>query len=1085
MKLKLMLIAMFFAFVPSVLKAQIPSCMPLSSADPTKNFRPQPGARATYAASMPEGARPRVSAALGRNDSRYRVRAGAAGFVAENPQQSLSEEFSTQGLQLRAGKARFGLALQSYGYGDALHSASAAAFHAGANRVDYRRGALDEWYVNGPAGLEQGFTLRAPLGRANGEPLTIAMGLSGGLSAEADADAKGLSLMNADGELALRYAGLVAADASGRELPSWLEVRGQTLLVRVDVDGARYPVTIDPFMQQAKLTASDGAQFDHFGTAVGLSEDGNTLMVGAEEFNSGEGAVYVFTKPAGGWSVSSSFVAKLTPSDGGGLFGESLALSRDGSTLVVGAQEANVGLNSAQGAAYVFVKPGGSWTTTTESAKLTESAGDALDESGTPVSVSNDGSTITFFGADKQNGAPSGDGAVYIFVRPSGGWSGSITESAILTDPDPQYEAYLGIGSAISGDGNTIAAASFQATVNGNAHEGRVYVFLKPSGGWVSSAAPAAVLTASDDSVNDNLGRFLVVSNDGSTVVAAKGSSTLGGAAGGGTVYVFQEPTGGWTGVSTEAAQLSASSGGQFPDSFGISLALSTDGNRLVVGENFATVGPNCEQGDAYVFVRPAGGWVSNAAYNAVLSSADGAQSDFFGASVGISSDGTTIAAGANAADIGMNVDQGAAYIFVPSSVPTAMVAPPQLNFGNQTAGVPSAEQTVTLTNTGSAALNITNVAAGGVFATTTNCLTASPLGTGGMCMESVTFTPTSATVAAGSLTFTDDSNGITGSTQSVPLSGTGVKANTVTNITGHTPSPSQAGQAVTVSYAVTLPAGETLTPTGTVTVTASSGEICSGAPPSGSCQLTFLTTGSRTLQATYSGDSIFNGSPSATVTQNVTGAAVSLTPASVTFGTLYPNQTTTRTVTLKNTGTATLSISSIKISTPGTAPSEFSVSSSCPSNLAAGKSCSITVRIQTSASVLNPSATLAITDNAFGSPQLVPLSATVINPKASLNPAILTFATQKVSTTSTAKTVTLTNTGTTTLIISTVTISGNFAIAAGTTCVNGAQVAAGTPCVIKVTFTPLARGIRTGAVKITDNAQNSPQAIGLVGTAN
>lgn len=129
--------------------------------------------------------------------------------------------------------------------------------------------------------------------------------------------------------------------------------------------------------------------------------------------------------------------------------------------------------------------------------------------------------------------------------------------------------------------------------------------------------------------------------------------------------------------------------------------------------------------------------------------------------------------------------------------------------------------------------------------------------------------------------------------------------------------------------------------------------------------------------------------------------------------------------------------------------------------------------------------ATLTITDSAAGSPQSVPLAAQVINPQATLSTNSLTFPAQKVGTPSGAKSVTVTNTGNTPLTLGTLTISGNFALASGTTCSNGGTVAAGASCAINVTFTPTAKGTRTGSVKITDNALSSPRSISLSGTGD
>ena len=89
-----------------------------------------------------------------------------------------------------------------------------------------------------------------------------------------------------------------------RELRAWLQVQGGQLWLRVDDDGAQYPIMVDPFVEQAQLTASGGAAGDVFGSSVAVS--GDTVVVGAPYADSGgnsnQGAAYVFVKPGGGWA---------------------------------------------------------------------------------------------------------------------------------------------------------------------------------------------------------------------------------------------------------------------------------------------------------------------------------------------------------------------------------------------------------------------------------------------------------------------------------------------------------------------------------------------------------------------------------------------------------------------------------------------------------------------------------------------------------------------------------------------------------------------------------------------------------------
>ncbi len=108
----------------------------------------------------------------------------------------------------------------------------------------------------------------------------------------------------------------------------------------------------------------------------------------------------------------------------------------------------------------------------------------------------------------------------------------------------------------------------------------------------------------------------------------------------------------------------------------------------------------------------------------------------------------------------------------------------------------------------------------------------------------------------------------------------------------------------------------------------------------------------------------------------------------------------------------------------------------------------------------------------------IAPLPASA--PLVALSPAALTFASQPTGITSAAQTVTLTNTGTASLSITSIAASGDFAET--NTC--NSSVAAGANCAISVTFTPTATGARTGALTITDNASGSPQSVSLSGTA-
>ncbi len=306
------------------------------------------------------------------------------------------------------------------------------------------------------------------------------------------------------------------------------------------------------------------------------------------------------------------------------------------------------------------------------------------------------------------------------------------------------------------------------------------------------------------------------------------------------------------------------------------------------------------------------------------------------------------------------------------------------------------------------------------------------------------------------------------------------VKAASTTGITSNTPNPSAPGHPVLVAFTV---AGNG-SPSGNVVVTASTGETCTGtlAASAGSCSLTFVTVGSRTLIATYSGDLNFNGGASAAVAQSVVGPLARLTPATVNFGNVYLGFPALQSVTLTNVGNASMLVGKVQVS-GGNDSDDFIPASFCPGTLAAGKSCQILIGFLADADNYAPTAVLSINDNALGSPQTVSLSATVINPQASLSSYGLNFGKETVGSTSAAQTVTLTNTGTTPLVLSGLTASGDFTLASGTNCETGSSLAAGAHCSIDVTFTPTAEGPRSGSIRVKDNALVPQQVILLQGT--
>ena len=591
---------------------------------------------------LPLAGRYTISASMGRGNPAYHLQNETGVIKADNPAQSYRMGFSSKGVEIRSGENVWGLSLESWGYGEDQSPVPAAEPQSIENRVEYRRGALTEWYVNGPCGLQQGFTLaRAPRGeRPKGAGLRLCLNLAGGLTARVDQDRRGLSLCGAGGAVVYRYGGLTVLDAEGREAKAWLEVEGHRLAILVDDQDLRYPLMIDPLIQQTKLTASDGGVAAEFGYSVAVS--GDTVVVGAQgddEYGFFAGAAYVFVKPSGGWSGPIIETAKLTASDGEayGFFGYSVSVSGD--TVVVGADSNDMGW----GAAYVFVKPEAGWSgSLTETAKLTASDRTAGDRFGTCVSISGD----TVVGGAKLH--DDGHGSVYVFVKPEAGWSNT-TETAKLTASDGAENDGFGRDVSVSGDTVVVGAG------DDDAHRGSAYVFVKPTDGWASTSAFAAKLAASDGTEGDYFGISVSISGD-TVVVGAHGDDDNGDVSG--AAYVFVKPEAGWSGSLTETAKLTASDGAA-TDYFGWGVSIS--GDTVVVGADHDDDNGDAS-GSAYVFIKPEVGW-STMTQTQKLTASDGAEGDWFGFSVSISGD--TVVVGAMCDD-DKGYSSGSAYVFDP-----------------------------------------------------------------------------------------------------------------------------------------------------------------------------------------------------------------------------------------------------------------------------------------------------------------------------------------------------------------------------------------------------------------------------------
>ena len=778
-------------------------------------------------------------------NARYRLEPAAYGGVrGDNDANGFSVRFSgaEETIDSHHG-ARAVLTLKDYGWGSALSTAGPVTrFEASGNRLDrhYTAG-LAEWFLNTPEGLEQGFTIASRGSQQRGR-LRIRLGLAGGWTVDGGGDRVRLN----SGAVTLDYAGLRASDASGEALPASLRASGEGIEIEVDDTGAIYPLAIDPTLtQQQELTASDGLSGDQFGWSVALSSDGNTALVGADR-NSQQGAAYVFTRSGTTWT----WQQKLTASDAasGDYFGNSVALSSDGNTALVGAFQKYY----QQGAAYVFTRSGATWT---QQQKLT--APDAANDNyfGNSVALSSDGNTA-LAGADGWN---SGQGAAYAFTRSGATW---ILQQELTASGYPSDDEF-GYSVALSGDGNTALAGAIYTS----GYQGAAYAFSRSGTTWTQQQK----FIASDAVNGDYLGYSVALSVDGNTALA--GAPEKNGEVG--AIYAFTRSGTTWT----QQQELTASDAASL-DQLGISVGLSGDGNTALAG----AFTKNNNQGAAYAFTRSGAAWTQQQK----LTASDGAFPDHFGRTVALSADGNTALAGAP----NRNSSQGVAYAFTAPPV----LAPPTARKGFNPGTIQSGGNslvTVTLSNSNASGLT------GGAFTDTLVNMSAAGGAVGGTCAgvnpASLTAGVTAlsfsaiAIPAASSCTVTfyvsstvaganpNTTSGVTAAQTAV-----GAPSNTasltVLGLTSTTlslsPNPANFGQSVTLTATVTPNPPASATPTGTVmffdgltligTATLNSGVAA--------FNTSTLSMGAHAITASYGGDSLSEPSVSSGTNETITG---------------------------------------------------------------------------------------------------------------------------------------------------------------------------------------------------------------------
>lgn len=436
----------------------------------------------------------------------------------------------------------------------------------------------------------------------------------------------------------------------------------------------------------------------------------------------------------------------------------------------------------------------------------------------------------------------------------------------------------------------------------------------------------------------------------------------------------------------------------------------------------------------------------------------------------------------------------GLAVVAVLLQTPQITISPTSVDFAPQLKSTKSPAQTVTVTYTGGPQLTLYSIDTTTNFSETDNCpLSPAVLAYQASCTVNVYFTPGTSGSLSGQLSIADNVTG-QANPQVVSLSGTGEAP-----LAGvSTPSLSFGNQLVATTSASQA---VTLSNTGNGPLTITSIGVSAGFSQTNTCGSSVAANSTCTISVSFAPTTSGAANGTLTVTDNsdetsgstqtvsLTGSGIApagLAPASLTFANQLTGTTSAaQTLTLSNSNSTALSIASVTIT--GANSGDFAETNSCGVSLAAGANCTISVSFKPTAAGAR-TGTVTVTENASGaasSTQSVNLTGTGIAP-AGLTPSSLTFTSQTVGVTSGTQTLTVSNTNSVALSITSVTISGSNGGDFADTSSCGTSLAAGASCTLTVSFKPTATGTRSGTLSVTENASgaaSSTQSVSLTGT--
>ena len=412
--------------------------------------------------------------------------------------------------------------------------------------------------------------------------------------------------------------------------------------------------------QGNKLVGTGAVGNAQQGMSVGLSADGRTAIIGGMADNSSQGGAWIFTGDGlGNWTQEGNKLVG-TGAVGAARQGVSVAISADGNTAIVGGNYDN----GSQGAAWVYTRSGNTWSQ--QGNKLVGSgASGTFIYQGQSVSISADGNTVVIGGPSDNNA----QGASWVFTRSGNAWTQQGTKLVGSGSIGPLVGQ--GSGVALSADGRTMMLGGYYDDNDLGAAWAFTHLPVQTTPA-ISSFSPSSgvvgsLVTVSGTDLNNPTSLLIggvpaiVISNTGSSLVAM----VMPGATTGGvsitTAGGSSNATGSFTVTTRQAPSVQQGNKLVGTGSVGMTrqggvVALSADGNTAIVGGMYN----NSNEGGAWVYTRSGNTWAQQ---GGKLLGTGAVGAAYQGSSVAISADGNKVVIGG----FGDNASQGAVWIFTRS----------------------------------------------------------------------------------------------------------------------------------------------------------------------------------------------------------------------------------------------------------------------------------------------------------------------------------------------------------------------------------------------------------------------------------